>query len=644
MSNSNDLTESGNTNRRGFLGLLGGGVAVSLAGCSGGGDDGGDDGSGDDGGNMDDDGGNTTDDDGGEDSDGEIVEGGQLNLINAPISTFDPIASTDTASARVLGQSYENLVHYPNGESELENQLVENIEISDDNLTYTFTIKEGVSYHDNDVKDELTAHDFEYAWRRLAEASASERASFMFGTGFTIEYETDEQNGIGSFNVAPDSLGLEVVDDYTLEMSLQSVEPATMDVLAYDSFAAMPEGLVDDIQGYEDAPYSQNQIAREVTVGTGPFTLDTFESGSEAVVTAFDDYHGEGPYLDSVHWEILSDDEAIFTYGMERNADIIQIPTGQYDQSLVSVEGQDDRGRDVGTYGPVENGDTLNYFAVPTLSVFYVAFNASRVPRPVRQAVAYVTNHEELINQVFKGRGAEAWSFTPPAMWPGGSDAYNDFVDQYPYGRNETNLDQAQQVLEEAGYTQDNPFEMTLTTYESAAFQQFARLTRDKLSGTGVEFTIDQAPFNTLIQRGENGELDMYSLGWIWSWIDPAYGLFGFEPENTNTDEIPESANGYYLDWQSQLGESQWADQAQEAWERAQNNPGPDSQELRDEAWVEIEEARQEDMVLLPLYHELGESFRYDWANVPKVGGLGSHRMQYNTSWLDEDAPNREPN
>lgn len=638
-SSDGEVTDSELTKRRNFLGLLGGGAAVALAGCSGGDDDDDDDGGDDD--NGGDDGGDDDGSPGTGDGSDDIAEGGQLNLINSSISTFDPIASTDTASAIVLGQAYENLFHYPNGVGELENQLVENFEVSDDNLTYTFEIKEGIPYHDNDIKDELTAHDFKYAWRRLAESSSSERASFLAGTGFTIEYETDEDEGIGAFNIVPDSIGVEVIDDYTLELTLQSVEPATLDILAYDSFAAMPEGLVDDIEGYEDAPYSQNEIATEVTVGTGPFTLESFESGSEALVTAFDDYHGEGPYLDSIHWEILEDDEAIFTYSMEKNSDLAGIPTGQYDPELVNVEETDERGRDIGTYGPVENDETLNYVAVAEQSTFYIAFNASNVPLPVRQAVAYVTDHEELINEVFKGRGSEAWSFTPPAMWPEGE--YQPFVDQYPYGRNETNIQEAQEVLEEAGYTPDDPYEVTVTTYENEAFQQFARLTRDKLSGIGVEMEIEEAPFNTLIQRGEDGDLEMYSLGWIWSWVDPAYGLFGFEPENTDTDQIPSDADGYYLDWQEELGESEWADQAQEAWERAEANPGPDAVDIRNEAWRDIEEARQNDMILLPLFHNLGESFRYSWVNMPIVGGLGSHRMQYNTTWLDEDAPNREP-
>ena len=578
-------------------------------------------------------------DDDGENGEPEIAEGGELNSISGTITTFDPIQSTDTASASKLGEAYENLTHYPFGETRLENQLVEGVGISDDLLTYTFSIKEGIPYHDNPIKDELTAHDFKYEWRRLAESSASERANFCLQPGFLgIDHETDEENGVGVYNVVPDTLAVEVVDDYTLEMTLSEVEPAALDILAYDSFCAMPEGLVGDIEGY-DGEYSQEEIAAEVMVGTGAFEFDFWESGSEMRMTAFDDYWGEGPYLDSRHWAVIEEDEASFTYSMEKNSDFVLIPTGQYDPSLIDAE-PDDRGRQYGTYGPVENEEVLEYVGIPELSTFYVAFNAPQVPRPVRRAIAYVTNHEELINEVFKGRGQEAFSFTPPAMWPGGFDNYTGFRDDWPYGMNETNIDQAQQVLEEAGFTSDDPFEVTLTTYQSETFQQFGRLTRDKLAGSGVSLQLEEAPFGSLLERGANGDLAFYSLGWIWSWVDPAYGLYGFEPRITDTSREG-GADGYYLDWNGV--DTEPSQRAQEAWETIENNPAPEDEDVRNENFVAMERAVREDMVLLPLFHNLGESFRYQWLNAPRGGALGAHRMQSNTMWLDEDAPNREP-
>jgi peptide/nickel transport system substrate-binding protein len=474
-----------------------------------------------------------------------------LNLINAKMSSLDPIQSTDTASGIVIGQVYENLVNYPNGVPEIEQQLAKGVEISDDLLTYTVTLKEGIQYHDG---RELTAADVKYAWRRLAESPNSERANFILeGEFLGIEHETNEEEGVGPLSVVPDSMAIEVVDDYTLEFTIAEPEPAALDILAYDSFGAMPEGFVGDVEGY-DGEHSQDEVSTSVMNGNGPFQLEEWVEGDEVTLTAFGNYHGGEPSIDGIHWAIIEDDDAHWTYVNERNADVFEIPTPFYEPDNVDAQ-EDDRGRQVGTYGPLENGDEVNYLGVSELAVYYVAWNVPKVPQAVRHAIAYVTDHQELIDEVFKSRGVPAFSFTPPGMWPTGNDGYESYTGEWPYSPNETDRESARQVLEEAGFSEEEPFEMTLTTYASEVFQEFGRLTRDKLDGLGVSLQLEEAEFGTLISRGEDGDLEFYSLGWIWSWSDPAYGLYGFEPKNTNTEIMPEETNGYYLDWQVGLEE-----------------------------------------------------------------------------------------
>ena len=471
-------------------------------------------------------------------------------LRNAPMSSLDPIQSTDTASGVVIGQMYENLTNYKNGvASQLENQLATDVEVSEDLLTYTFTIEEGVEYHDG---RELVAADFVYAFRRLAESPNSQRANFILEElGVEHETETIEQDGEEVEQVVPDSLAIEVTGDYEFEVTLSSPQPFALDIMAYDSFAAIPEGYVGDVEGY-DGEVTQEELSTSVANGTGPFELGEWVPEDHARVTRFDNYHGSTAEVDAVEWPIISDDNAIQTAYLERNLDVFPIPTSFYDPDKVDAS-EDDQGRLEGTYGELENGDTVEYLGVSELTVFYVAWNVPQVPKAVRQAVAYVTDHQELIDQVFKSRGQPAYSFTPPGMWPEGTDGYNQWVDEWPYASNETDREAATQVLDDAGITPDDPFEMTLTTYDSEVFQEFGRLTRDKLDGTGVQLSLETAPFNSLIERGQNGELAFYSLGWIWSWVSPAYGLFGFEPKNTNTSTMPAETNGYYLDWQTGL-------------------------------------------------------------------------------------------
>ena len=481
------------------------------------------------------------------------VEGSDtLSLTNSTFNTIDPIQSDDTASSEVINQMYETLTHYPAGVPELQNRLIEEANVSDDQLTWTLTLRDDVTFHDG---SQLTAADVKYSIERVALSDNSVRASFALDStgGVALEHETSEENGTGPANAVPDSLGLNVVDDQTLEINISVPNPPILDVLTYSAFAPVPEGYVDDVPGY-DGEVSVDQINSQQANGTGPFLFDSFTENEEARVTRNDDYWGETASVEEVHWRIFSDNQAKYDYSVrEENADIFVIPTQFYSQDQIDAE-QDDRGRDVGTYQLQDGPQTeVNYLGVPELSTFYFAFNVAQTPKPVRMAVALVANHQELVQTIFEGRGVEAFSFTPPGIWPTGTDGYDNWLDAWPYGRNQSNFDAAERILSNNGYTADDPYNLTVTTYSSETFQQAAGNLRDKLSGLGVSLELEQAPFSTLQERGENGDLQMYSLGWIWSWESVAYGLFSFEPKNTNTSEIPGDANGYYLDWQTLL-------------------------------------------------------------------------------------------
>jgi peptide/nickel transport system substrate-binding protein len=611
------MTDTDNLSRRRFLQATGGAAsAVALAGCTG------------------------TDDGDGEEGENE-QSGGQLNLINSTISTLDPVKSTDTAGGAVIQNVFGALMNYPNGEVEVENLLLDDYEVSDDGTTYTLNLKQGVQYHGD--HGEVTAGDVVYSWRRLAESKNSRRHYFILDfVGVTHETRTitytDEEGEEHETTAAkPDTLGLEVVDDHTIEMQIEEPFHAVFELLAYTSFSVIPEGLVGDIEGYE-GDMEHSEFATENPVGTGPFQFDTWESDNEAVVTRYDDYHGDTANVDSIHWNIMSDQDAIYTYGIQnQNADMVtnaQIPTSQYDPSKVSVDETDDVGRKVGTYGPTSSDATMDYTAFATINAFYMGFNTDVVDKPIRKAVAYALNQQEAVEQVFKGRGEKSYHFTPPSIYPGGATEYTSHAEEnYPYGYDESQLDKAEEVLQEAGYDSDNPASFTFTVYESSdEWADLGKLLRDKLQSVNVEMEIERAPFSTLLQRGRNGELEAYSLGWVMDWPAPDNFLQLLNPPQTDTSQ---SAPVSYINW----SDTDAAEQATEAWEQVQNNSGPtdEEKEAREEAYVDIEEANWEDVGFLPTYHRLEERFKYEWVDCPRFGGGSTSRQKYNSVTLSEE-------
>ncbi|WP_435365211.1 ABC transporter substrate-binding protein [Haloarchaeobius sp. DYHT-AS-18] len=548
-----------------------------------------------------------------------------FELINATMSTLDPIKATDTASGTVIQQVFDALMNYPNGEVEVEPLLAEDFEVSSDFRTYTFNLKEDVKYHNGDT---VTAQDVVYSFERLAASENSRRDYFILSYAMNVEHETD---GDGAY--VPGSLNMEAVDDTTFEMTLTKPFASAVEMLAYTSFSVIPEGIVGDIDGY-DGEMSHSEFATQNPVGAGPFVFENWETNTQASVTRNDDYHGPVPFVAGVHWQVITDPDAAYNYGQNKNSDLASMPTSKYDPSKVNIETEDDKGRKIGTYGPMRNGETANYLQYATINTFYIGLNAKNVPGPVRKAIAYAMNQKEGVDQVFKGRGKAAYHLTPPGIYPGQGPAYDKHAEEkYPYGYNTTDLESARQVMEDAGYGPDNKYEVTFTTYQSDTWQGLGKILRDKLSSAHVNMKLEEAPFSTLLNRGRSGNLAAYSLGWIMDWPAPDNFLGQMVPELTDTTD---GAQGFYLDWDDAEGDA--SDRAAEAWSKIQGNPEPteDAQQARNEAYIAMEEAMWEDMILLPTYHSVSERFAYDWVDMPRTGAAGGSRMKFNNVYLND--------
>ena len=113
----------------------------------------------------------------------------------------------------------------------------------------------------------------------------------------------------------------------------------------------------------------------------------------------------------------------------------------------------------------------MDYLGVSTINTYYMGFNTDNVPKPVRQAIAYVANQETIVDEIFKGRGKAAYHFTPPMIYPGGANEYTKHAkNKYPYGYNERNIEKARkQIMKDAGYSQSKKFSFTFTVYQSSS-------------------------------------------------------------------------------------------------------------------------------------------------------------------------------
>lgn len=612
--------------RRHFLQATGGlASAVAIAGCTGGPDEPPTEGPGTEPPDTD-----TPDTDTGTPTPSGPETGGTMNLINATMSSLDPVAIGDTASGIVGNQMYEPLFEYPDGEPEAEPRLAASYETSDDARTLTFELVDAEYHNDGGT---LTASDVVYSFDRLAGAEHTARSYFILDS-LSVTHETTED---GSYE--PGSLGVEAIDEQTVEITLTRPFHATFQMLAYGNFAIHPENIVGDIEGYDgEIPYED--LANNVSYGTGPFQLDYWDKGNEAQVVRFDDYReSDRPYLDAINWAIIEDDEAAYQYGVNKNADMLAMPTAKYDPEKVNVD-RTEGAKEFGTYGPIASGqaqgEMVNYLRVPEIATYYLSFDVSNTPRAVRQAAAYALNRREVSQSVFKNRLPPAYHFTPPAIYPGGGEAYRQHVqDSYPYGIEETLIDEAQRVMEEAGYGPDNQYQLTFNAYESQTFVDLIEGLADKLRSAHMEISVEPTPFATIIEKGQNGTLQAYTLGWIADWPAPDNFLQLLAPEFTDVKELGFEALSY-INW-SEI-DSPYKRQAEQAWETVSNNlePTESAAQARAEAYVQIEEANWQEGGFINLVHGAGERFWYDHLHVPPNGGMGGSRQRHDRTWKEQ--------
>ncbi|QZP38398.1 ABC transporter substrate-binding protein [Halobaculum magnesiiphilum] len=525
---------SEDTTRRRFLTAAGSGVAAALAGCSG---------------NQPDEQSTEAETDTPESTSTATATpeperqytGGTLQLAsNGPVQTLDPINAKGSGAG--YNQYNGTLMTFENGDLPPVAGLATDYEVSEDGRTYTFQLREGVRFHNG---DELTAQDFVYSWERLAGAEETRNADDIVGDTFAIDHEKQsDMDGVSAY--IPGTLAVEAVDDYTFEFTMATAFTGTMSQIASGTFAPIPEGSVaypkdyEDHEGvdglmwegeYEYNEYFSTQGDGPYFAGVGPFQIDSWSKGDAITLSAFEDYYGEGPYIDEIVYTVIGNQQTRFSRFKNGNLDVLLngMPTAAFNSERRSID------RDRGTYRTgtyeLDNGETVNYGEAPALDTDYLVFNCARTPKPVRQAIAYLINQERISQDVYKGLQPSAYHLTPPGAFmaregenPGENynKHYQDghrnqldrYADGYPYGVGEARIGEAQRVMEEAGYGENERAEVEFTVFSGdGSWDSIAQTLRDKATAAYIDINIVKADFGTIIGQALDGSMDMFSLG-----------------------------------------------------------------------------------------------------------------------------------
>ena len=430
-----------------------------------------------------------------------------LNLIESgEIPTMDSVLNTDVVGGNVMNNVFEGL--YRQG---LDGKLVLGMaeaepEVSEDNLTYTFKIREDANWSNGDP---VTADDFVYAWQRLADPA--EAASYNYMIQDVVENATEIING----EKEPSELGAKAVDDKTLEIKLVRAVPYFKDLLTLPMYYPQNQAYVEEL-GDKFASNSDNLIYN------GPFTLTEWDgTGLSWVYQKNEDYwDADTVKLDTINFDVVKETSTALN---------------------LYESGGIDRMRLTGEYVQTQQGNA-DLKSEPTSSVFYFKFNQERngektdlANENIRKGLAMAFDKEAYAKTVLQNGSLPADGLVPQGLAVD-PDTGKDFRDQN--GELLTyNVEEAQKYFKK-GLEEIGKDSLTLeilgddgeNAKKSLEFMQ-GQLTQNL---PGLDIKLRNVPFKVRLDADTKQDYDIEMSGWGADYADPINFLELFASDNGN--------------------------------------------------------------------------------------------------------------
>ena len=403
-------------------------------------------------------------------------------FINARTAGFPDLnpASSFSDDSIIMSNCYETLTFYnPPGSAEvLSPKLATSWEPSEDSMEWTFTLREGITFHDGEPFN--------------AEAvKASIDNTIELGAGASYIWAPVES--------------IDVVDEYTVKFNLSY--PAPLDLIASAGYAAWiysPKAYAD--QGHDW--FNEGNCA-----GTGPYVIDNYERGARIVMSRNEDYWGgwsDGQF-DIAVMQIVEDPVV--------RQQMIESGTADFTFNLPADN-----------LDAIAARDDVEVYINPGFQNLIGLMNNQKPPLNdplVRQAVSYAFPYEQFIQGVMGQRATQAYGPIPPGIWGHSQDLH-----QYSY-----DLDKAAELLAEAGHP-DGGFDL-LFTYATGDLdeQQVGELWKAELAKLGINLELQPMTWEAQWELGqsdpENAQ-DIFVMYWWPDYVSPIswlYSMFRTEDE-----------------------------------------------------------------------------------------------------------------
>jgi oligopeptide transport system substrate-binding protein len=414
------------------------------------------------------------------DPDEEREAGGEFSVRHCEPQTLIPQDSREVCGGAIVNQTFSALVEVDPETNEPEMMVAEAVE-TEDNITWTITIRDDWTFHDGTP---VTVESFVDAWNFGADPENGFR-----NVDFYKEIEGFDAVQAGD---ADELTGIEIVDDRTIVVTLTEPFAPFIFKLSDSAFVPLPDVAFDDIDAFNQAP-----------VGNGRYMMDgEWVHDVEIRLARFEDWAGPSPGLaDNIEFRIYDD---LGTAYLDVQAGDLDVSAGIPPERIAQAE--------------ADFGDNVD--ATPISSFTYLGFpmydERFAENLELRQALSLAIDRQAIIDTIFDGALTPATAIIPPVLDAHRADAC-DVCEFDP--------DRAQQLFDEAG-----GWEGTMTLWfnsgaghedwvEAVAGQWSANLGIDDIEFQSLEFA------EYLGVLGEREITGPFRLGWVLSYLSPEYAL-----------------------------------------------------------------------------------------------------------------------
>jgi len=421
--------------------------------------------------------------------------------------TIDPALNSAVDGANMIIHAFEGLLKFDK-DNNIVPGLAESYDVSDDGLTWTFHLRDGLKWSDG---SDLTAEDFVYSWKRVADPNTAAPYGYDL-LNYVEGYDKAEAGDV-------DALAVSAPDAKTFVVKL------TSPCVYFDKICAFAV-MVPVQQATIEANGEAWTTNPETYITDGPYYMTEYTDGSQIVFTKNPNYwDAANVTFENIVWHLIEDSNA--AYSAYQNGDLAlikDVPT----EEIPSLEGNSE------------------FYVDPIMGTYYVSFNTQREPftdPKVREALSLAIDREYVAGTIMQGTFSPAKNFVGPGVSDEKEGSSFEEVTKSKYGDHfdtsnyDADLEKAKKLLEEAGYPNGEGFpEFEYLTNDAGYHKPVAEYLQSAWAELGLTMNINIQEWKTVTADRRSGNFDIARNGWVYDWDDPSNMINLLETGNGNND------------------------------------------------------------------------------------------------------------